>query len=72
MGIFKVWNTQFFIHFSVSEVKKRNKEMNTLENKMKTCEENLINKESNQNYFKCQRDLNYIYDKKLEDIKIRS
>ena len=46
--------------------------MNTLENKMKTFEENLTNNESNQDYLKCKRDLNYIYDQKLEGIKIRS
>ena len=46
--------------------------MNTLENRMKTFEENLTNNESNQDYLKCKRDLNYIYDQKLEGIKIRS
>ena len=48
MGIFKVWNKKFSIHFSVSEAKKRNEEMNTLENKVKTLEENLANSERNQ------------------------
>ena len=43
--------------------------MNTLENKMKTFEENLTKNESNQDYLKCKRDLNYIYDQKLEGIK---
>ena len=38
---------------------------------MKTFEENLTNSKSNQDYLKCKRDLNYIYDKKLEVIKIR-
>ena len=38
---------KFPIHFSVSEAKKRNKEMKTLENKIKTFEENLTNNESN-------------------------
>ena len=61
------------MHFFASEFKKkRNKEMNTLENKMKTFEENLTNNESNQDYLKCKRDLNYIYDQKFEGIKIRS
>ena len=47
------------MHFFASEFKKkRNKEMNTLENKMKTFEENLTNNESNQDYLKCKRDLN--------------
>ena len=44
--------------------------MNTLENKMETFEEDLTNNESNQDYLKCKRDLNYIYDQKLEGIKI--
>ena len=30
---------------------------------MKTFEENLTNSKSNQDYLKCKRDLNYIYDK---------
>ena len=46
--------------------------MKTLENKMKTFEENLTNNESNEDYLKCKCDLNYIYDQKLEGIKIRS
>ena len=63
---------KFFIHFSVSEAKKINNEMKTLENKMKTFEENLTNNESNEEYLKCKRDLNYIYDQKIEGIKKRS
>ena len=63
---------KFSIHFSVSEAKKINNEMKTLENKMKTFEENLTNNESNEEYLKCKRDLNYIYDQKIEGIKIRS
>ena len=43
--------------------------MNTLENKMETFEEDLTNNESNQDYLKCKRDFNYIYDQKLEGIK---
>ena len=39
---------------------------------MKNFEENLTNNESNQGYLKCKCDLNYIYDQKLKDIKIRS
>ena len=66
------YEIKFYIHFSVSEAKKRNKEMNTLENKIKAFEENFNNNESNQNYLKCKRVLNYIYDKKYEGIKIRS
>ena len=41
--------------------------MNTVENKMKTFEENLTNNESNHN---SKLDLNYICDQKLEGIKI--
>ena len=63
---------KFSIHFSVSEAIKRNKEIKTLENKMETFEENLTNNESNEDYLKCKCDLNYIYDQKLEGIKIRS
>ena len=37
---------KFFINFSASEAKKRNEETNTLENKMKTFEENLSKNES--------------------------
>ena len=33
----------FSIHFSVSEAKKRNQEINTLENETKTFEENFTN-----------------------------
>ena len=55
---------KFFIRFSVFEVKKRNNKMKTLENKIKTFEENLTNNESNEDYLKCKRDLNYIYDQK--------
>ena len=44
------------IHFSVSEAKKRNKEIKNLENKIKTIEEDLANKESNEVYLKCKRD----------------
>ena len=39
-----------YIHFSVSEAKKTNEEMNTVEMKMKNFEENLTNNES-----KCKR-----------------
>ena len=46
--------------------------MKTLENKIKTVEENLTNNENNEEYLKCKRDLNYIYDQKIEGIKIRS
>ena len=49
--------------------------MNTLENKIKSFKENLTNNESNQDLnvnLKCKRDLNYIYDQKLEGIKMRS
>ena len=46
--------------------------MNTLENKMKTSEENLTNNESNQDYLKGKRDLNYTYNQKVEGIKVRS
>ena len=63
---------KFSIHFSVSEAKKINNEMKTLENKIKTVEENLTNNENNEEYLKCKRDLNYIYDQKIEGIKIRS
>ena len=38
--------------------------MNPLENKMKTFKKNLTN-------FKCKRDLNYIYDQKMEVVEIR-
>ena len=38
--------------------------MKTLENKVKTFEENLTNNESNEGYLKCKRDLNCIYDQK--------
>ena len=55
---------KFFIRFSVFEVKKRNNKMKTLENKIKTSEENLTNNESNEDYLKCKRDLNCIYDQK--------
>ena len=41
---------KFSIHFSVSEVKKRKKEMKTLENKIKAFEENLTSNESNEDY----------------------
>ena len=58
------------IYFFVSEAKKRNKEMNTLENK--TFEGNLTNNEGNEDYLKSKRDLNYIYDQKIEGIKIRT
>ena len=61
---------KFSIQFFVSEAKKRNKEMNTLENK--TFEGNLTNNESNEDYLKSKRDLNYIYDQKIEGIKIRT
>ena len=46
--------------------------MNTLENKMKTFEENLTNNESNQGYLTCKHEPNYIYNQQLEGIKIRS
>ena len=36
--------------------------MNSLENKKKTFEENLTNSESNKDYLKYKRNLNYIYD----------
>ena len=45
------------IHFFLSEAKKRNEEIITLENKMKTFEENFTNNESNQG-LKCKRNLN--------------
>ena len=38
--------------------------MKTLESKIKTFEENLTNNESNEDYLKCKRDLNCIYDQK--------
>ena len=63
---------KFSVHFSISEAKKRSKEMKTLENKIKTFEENLTNNESIEDYLECERDLNYIYDQKVEGIKIRS
>ena len=50
--------------FFVSEVKTRNKEIKVLETKIKTFELNLTNKESNEDYFKCKRILNYIFDQK--------
>ena len=40
--------------------------MNALKNKIKTFEHNLTNSKSNQDYLKCKRDLNYIYDQTLE------
>ena len=49
--------------------------MNTLENKMKSFEQNLKNKESNpgnESSLKLQCDLDYIYEQKLRSIKIRS
>ena len=46
--------------------------MNTLENKMKTFEENLTNNESNQGYLTCKHESNYIHKQQLEGIKIRS
>ena len=65
MVIFKVWNKKN-LHplFFVSEVKTRNKEIKVLETKIKTFELNLTNKESNEDYFKCKRILNYIFDQK--------
>ena len=65
MVIFKVWNRKN-LHplFFVSEVKTRNKEIKVLETKIKTFELNLTNKESNEDYFKCKRILNYIFDQK--------
>ena len=44
--------------------------MNTLENK--TFEGNLTNNEGNEDYLKSKRDLNYIYDQKIEGTKIRT
>ena len=60
---------KFSIYFSVSEAKKRNKEMKTLQNKIKTFEVNLTNIESNEDYLKCKRDLNHIYDQKKKRYK---
>ena len=45
------------ILFFLSEAKKRNEEIITLENKMKTFEENFTNSERNQD-LKCKRNLN--------------
>ena len=45
------------ILFFLSEAKKRNEEIITLENKMKTFEENFTNNERNQD-LKCKRNLN--------------
>ena len=45
--------------------------MNPLENKMESFKKNLTNNENNQDYLKCKRDLNYIYDQKIEGVKIR-
>ena len=59
---------KFPIYFSVSENKNSSKEMNALENKMKTFEENLTNNENNQVFLKYKCDLNYIYDIKLDGI----
>ena len=50
---------KFSIHFSVSEAKKRNKEMKTLKNKMKPFDKNLAKSESNEECI-----LNHIYDQK--------
>ena len=58
-----------FVFTSVSETKNRNEEINTLENEMNIFEENLIN---NKSYLKSKCDLNYIYDLKLEGIKMTS
>ena len=47
--------------------------MNTLENKMKSFEQNLKNKESNpgnESSLKFQCNLDYIYEQKLSSIKI--
>lgn len=49
--------------------------MNTLENKRKSFEQNLKNKESNpgnESSLKFQCYLDYIYEQKLRSIKIRS
>ena len=48
----------------------KKQKMNTLENKIKTFKENLTKNESNQQYLKYKSDLNYIYDQKIEGIKI--
>ena len=50
---------KFSINFSVSEAKKRNKEMKTLKNKMKPFDKNLAKSESNEECI-----LNHIYDQK--------
>ena len=45
-------------------MKTRNKQIKILETKIKTFEQNLTNKESNEDYFKYKRILNYIFDQK--------
>ena len=47
-GILKNEIINLFILFSASDTKKVNEQIDTLENEMKTCEETLTNKESNQ------------------------
>ena len=47
-GILKKEIRNLFILFSASDTKKVNEQINILENEMKTCEETLTNKESNQ------------------------
>ena len=52
--------------FFVSEAKKINKEIKILGKNIKTFEGNLTNKESNEDYLKCKRILNYIFDQKRD------
>ena len=57
---------KFASTFFVSEAKKINKEIKILGKNIKTFEENLTNKESNEGYLKCKRILNYIFDQKRD------
>ena len=69
MGIFKVWNKKIFDPLFCIWSLKGNQEMNTLQKKMQTFKENLAKKKTIS--LKYKRDLNYIYDQKLESINIR-
>ena len=57
---------KFASTFFVSAAKKINKEIKILGKNIKTFEENLTNKESNEDYLKCKRILNYIFDQKRD------
>ena len=61
---------KFSIHFPVSESRKTNKKNLNFRKKKKTFEDNLANNECDEDYLKWKHDLSYIYDQKIEGIRV--